>query len=34
MQDGAPAHSPDVNPLDFYYWALANKKVRSANQLQ
>ena len=25
-----PAHSPDLNPLDFYYWALAEKEVYSA----
>ena len=27
-----PAHSPDLNPLDFYYWALAQKEVYSAKQ--
>ena len=24
-----PAHSPDLNPLDFYYWASAQKEVYS-----
>ena len=29
-QIARPAHSPDLNPLDFCYWALAQKEVYSA----
>ena len=25
-----PAHSPDINPLDFYFWAVAQKRVYEA----
>ena len=25
-----PAHSPDLNPLDFYFWAVAQRRVYKA----
>ena len=26
-----PAHSPDINPLDYHFWALAQRQVYASN---
>ena len=26
-----PAHSPDINPLDFHFWTLAQRHVHASN---